>query len=317
MRDGAKLHYYTLGRGPTVVLLHGFAMPAFLWLPFVAPLAARYRFVLPDLRGFGGSHGLAVNGSCMLTQHADDLADLLKHLGEESVILGGLSMGACTALQYHRHYGFAGVRAYLHMDQSPCVRNNDSWQHGLLGAEQALRLGDWQSLMEKMEPWRGKPFNKIPRSLRRKMWSTLSVFFGHAMSSRAWQAITGLARHEVLIRRVAPVSNWPIYMDVLRSYLTEDYDWRPGLPKIAIPFTAFVGMRSTMYPPAGQLEIARLLPQAEVVRFENAGHAIPFEAPARFVWELGKFLRRHRKTVASPTEAAGSRVRGGRALAPG
>ena len=52
MRDGADLHYLDVGRGPVCMLLHGFAMPAALWLPFVAPLATRFRFVLPNLRGF-------------------------------------------------------------------------------------------------------------------------------------------------------------------------------------------------------------------------------------------------------------------------
>lgn len=298
MRDGAKLHYHALGRGPTVVLLHGFAMPAFLWLPFIAPLALRYRFVLPDLRGFGGSHKLPVNGRCLLSQHADDLADLLQHLDEPGgVLLGGLSMGACTALQYHRRYGFSGVRAYLHMDQSPRVANGGDWQLGLLGPQQAAMLGEWKGLMEEMEPWRGQRFTRIPRSLRRRMWATLSIFFGHAMASRSWRVVTGLARHELLIRRVAPVSNWPIYMDTLRSYLTEDYDWRPTLKDVRIPMTAFVGMRSTMYPPEGQLQIAQLVPHCRVVRFEGAGHAIPFEAPVKFVRELGRFLGAYRHTV--------------------
>jgi len=37
MRDGARLHYLDIGRGPVCMLLHGFGMPATLWLPFIAP----------------------------------------------------------------------------------------------------------------------------------------------------------------------------------------------------------------------------------------------------------------------------------------
>ena len=51
MRDGARLHYLDVGRGPVCMLLHGFAMPATLWLPFIAPFVTSYRFVLPNLRG--------------------------------------------------------------------------------------------------------------------------------------------------------------------------------------------------------------------------------------------------------------------------
>ena len=294
MRDGAKLNVHLLGRGPTVVLLHGFAMPAFLWLPFIAPLAHKYRFVLPDLRGFGGSHRLALTTPCLLDQHASDLADLLGHLGESQVLLGGLSMGACTALQYQRHHGFGAVRAYLHMDQAVCVRNGPDWQDGLLGSLQATRLGSWSALMQDMEPYRSQGFNTLPSALRSRLWKTLGDFFGHAFALRHWQAFTGLARHEFLIRRVAPVANWPIYMDTLKSYLHDDYDWRPSLKKISTPMTALIGMQSTMYPARGQLRFKEWVPQAELVRFERCGHAIPFESPRQFVLELTRFLGAHR-----------------------
>ena len=293
-RDGAPLTVHIIGRGPTVVLLHGFAMPGFLWLPFVTPLAHKYRFVLPDLRGFGGSHRLPMVQPSILDQHASDLDDVLRYLGDSQVILGGLSMGACTSLQYQRRYGFANVRAYLHMDQAVCVRNSPDWQHGLLGPLQAARLGSWAALMADMEPYRGQRFDALPAALRSRLWATLVEFFGHAFARKRWQLLTGLAKHERLIRQVAPVSNWPIYMDTLRSYLNDDYDWRPSLPKLKVPMTAMVAMQSTMYPAEGQLRFPEWVPQAELVRFERCGHAIPFEAPLKFRYELSRFLAIHR-----------------------
>lgn len=293
-RDGAALNVHMVGRGPTVVLVHGFAMPGFLWLPFVTPLAHKYRFVLPDLRGFGGSHRLPMTTPSILDQHASDLDDVLRHLGDSQVLLGGLSMGACTSLQYQRRYGFGGVRAYLHMDQAVCVRNLPDWQHGLLGALQASRLGGWAALMAEMEPYRGQRFDALPIALRTRLWLTLVEFFGHAFARRRWKLLTGLARYEALIRQVAPMANWPIYMDTLRSYLSDDYDWRPSLPNLRVPMTAMIGMQSTMYPAEGQLRFREWVPQAELVRFERCGHAIPFEAPRKFGYELSRFLAIHR-----------------------
>ena len=46
--DGHSLHYWDMGKGPVCILVHGFAMPAFLWLPFITPLLGKYRFILPD-----------------------------------------------------------------------------------------------------------------------------------------------------------------------------------------------------------------------------------------------------------------------------
>lgn len=291
MRDGAQLHYHDLGRGEPVVLLHGFAMPAFLWIPFVAPLLHRYRFILPDLRGFGGSHRLALSQPCLLTQHANDVADLISGLKLDSIRLGGLSMGACTALQYHRLYGFDHIHSYLHMDQSPCVRNNRHWQHGLLGPAQKEKIGAWQALRSELEAYRSKPFHKVPAPLRKRLWHTLGDFFGYAFHKPGWRMFTRLARQEMLISQIAPVSNWPIYMDVLRSYTEDNYDWRPDLPKIRIPMTVMVGMQSTMYPAQGQMLFEDYVAQAKIVQFENCGHAIPFEAPAKFTYELHRFLK--------------------------
>jgi non-heme chloroperoxidase len=292
MRDGARLHYLDVGRGPVCLLLHGFAMPATLWLPFIAPLATQYRFVLPNLRGFGGSHKLQLTKPCLLTQHADDVADLVEALDLDDIRLGGLSMGACTALQYNRLYGFDRVRSYLHIDQSPCVRNGADWRHGLLGAEQHHRLGQWKALMDELESHRGKAYRHLPRPLRRRLWYALSEFIGYAFHRRPWLTIGWFTQFEFLIRRITPVTNWPIYLDTLRSYLEDnDYDWRPSLAKVRVPMTVMVGMRSRMYPAEGQLRIRDFVPHARIERIANTGHAIPFEAPVQFLRGLRRFLR--------------------------
>lgn len=291
MRDGARLHYLDVGRGPVCMLLHGFAMPATLWLPFIAPLAVRYRFILPNLRGFGGSHRVDLSKDCLLTQHADDVADLIEALDLDDIRLGGLSMGACTALQYNRLYGFGRVRSYLHIDQGPCVRNGPDWRHGLLGSEQQHRLAAWKALMNELGEHRGRAYRHLPKPLRRRLWQALSEFIGYAFHGGPWQTIGWLTRFEFLIRRIAPLANWTIYMDCLRSYLeSEDYDWRPSLPKIGVPMTVAVGMRSRMYPAAGQLKIVDYVPHARIERFHGTGHAIPFEAPLQFTRLLRRFL---------------------------
>ena len=293
MRDGARLHYHDLGRkraAKTCVLLHGFAMPSSLWLPFVTPHLHRARFILPSLRGFGGSHRLQLSKPELLTQHADDLADLLQQLDLSDVYLGGLSMGACTAMQYHRLYGFDRVHAYLHIDQSPRVRNAEDWPYGLLGEAQDAEFKRMGALMRLLDPYRDRPYRELPRHLRRELWKSLALFYDAAFYTPHWRSIVKLARHELLIRRLAPVQNWRIYLDCLRSYMEDDYDWRDTLPHIGVPTTVMIGLRSRMYPAAGQLAVHQMIPDARIVEFERCGHSIPFERPGRFVRELGKFL---------------------------
>ena len=98
-RDGVALGYAEEGQGLAVVLLHGFANDHTLWQPQFDALAARYRVIAPDLRGFGGSGG--TDGSAVaMDRYADDVALLLDHLGVDSAVVGGISLGGYVALAF-------------------------------------------------------------------------------------------------------------------------------------------------------------------------------------------------------------------------
>jgi pimeloyl-ACP methyl ester carboxylesterase len=50
-----RLHYVTAGRGPAVVLLHGWPQTWYMWRDVIPGLAGRHRVIAPDLRGLGDS----------------------------------------------------------------------------------------------------------------------------------------------------------------------------------------------------------------------------------------------------------------------
>jgi len=58
-----------------------------------------------------------------------------------------------------------------------------------------------------------------------------------------------------------------------------------------------------MYPAAGQLRIRDYVPHARIERFENTGHAIPFEAPRQFMRSLRQFLDAESGSVAGRAAA--------------
>ncbi|MGH8506685.1 MAG: alpha/beta fold hydrolase [Stenotrophobium sp.] len=291
MRDGARLHYLDIGRGAPVVLLHGFAMQSAMWLPLIAPLAHRYRFILPDFRGWGQSHKLKLSAPTVLDQHAHDVADLLDGLGLDRVHLAGLSMGACTALQYNKLYGFDRVHAYLHMDQALCVPNKPDWQHGLLSGQQQQWFRRWRELNHQiLAGGRDIPFKDIPQHLRRELFNSLGDFIGHAFHQPLWRALRHVARYEQVMSRVMPTANWPIYIDTMETYINGNYDWRDSATSIRVPTTVLVGMKSQLYPAEGQLKFTDYVPHARIVRVKNSGHVIPFEAPALFIREMARFL---------------------------
>jgi pimeloyl-ACP methyl ester carboxylesterase len=86
--NGTTLYVRIGGKGPAVVLLHGFGETGDMWAPLAAKLVARYTVIVPDLRGMGLSARPA-GGYDKKTQGQDvagvldalkiDKADLVTH----------------------------------------------------------------------------------------------------------------------------------------------------------------------------------------------------------------------------------------------
>lgn len=53
--DGVTLHYVVSGRGPAIVLLHGWPQTWYEWRHIIPALAEHYTVIAPDLRGLGDS----------------------------------------------------------------------------------------------------------------------------------------------------------------------------------------------------------------------------------------------------------------------
>lgn len=101
--NGITLGYDDVGSGPAVVLLHGFPLSRRMWEPQVAPLvAAGFRVIIPDLRGFGESEAPA--GGYDMNTFADDVVALLNYLGVGRAVVGGMSMGGYVLLNLLERY---------------------------------------------------------------------------------------------------------------------------------------------------------------------------------------------------------------------
>ena len=94
--SGAVLHVRQAGNGPVVLLLHGFPDSSELWHDVTPPLvAAGFRVVAPDLRGFGQSDAPAAVGDYALGHIVADLRTLIGRLaGDEPVRVSGADWGA-------------------------------------------------------------------------------------------------------------------------------------------------------------------------------------------------------------------------------
>ena len=96
------LQYLRRGSGTPLVLLHGFPLDSGIWAPVVPLLENDFELILPDLRGFGGS--LSNTADYSLSDMADDVIQLLDHLGIEKAVIAGHSMGGYIALAFAKSY---------------------------------------------------------------------------------------------------------------------------------------------------------------------------------------------------------------------
>ena len=83
------------GDKPALILLHGGLANHRSILLWAAPLAERYRLVVPDLRGSGSSH---FAGDLTWELLADDIATLASTLGLARATVGGISFGSGVAV---------------------------------------------------------------------------------------------------------------------------------------------------------------------------------------------------------------------------
>lgn len=108
------------GRGPDLVLVHGWGMNGAVWQPLVEQLAANFRLHLIDLPGFGHSPALPAS-----TSLADWSQAVLKVVPEQAAWLGW-SLGGLVATQAALQAP-QRVSHLLTLASSPCFVANGHW----------------------------------------------------------------------------------------------------------------------------------------------------------------------------------------------
>jgi haloacetate dehalogenase len=115
-RDRVRIHYRRLGRGPGLVLLHGYPQTGHMWRKVMPALAERFGVVAPDLRGYGDSDRPR-SGYDKRTMAAD-VADLIRALDLGPVVLVGHDRGARVAHRFALDHGALLTRLVL-LDIAP------------------------------------------------------------------------------------------------------------------------------------------------------------------------------------------------------
>lgn len=95
--NGLRFHCVTAGEGPLLLLLHGFPQFWYAWRHQIPALAARFRVVAPDLRGYGDTEKPPLVDDYAPDKLVADVAALVKSFGAERATLVGHDWGGGIA----------------------------------------------------------------------------------------------------------------------------------------------------------------------------------------------------------------------------
>jgi len=101
MIETVDLHYYTMGQGFPLVMIHGWCSDG-LGFTLQTSFAYKYQLIFPDLRGHGKSPKPHMPSNASLL--ASDVNRLLEKLDIKKAILCGGSFGGMVALQFALDY---------------------------------------------------------------------------------------------------------------------------------------------------------------------------------------------------------------------
>jgi pimeloyl-ACP methyl ester carboxylesterase len=306
--NGISMHVAESGRGPLVVLLHGFPELWYSWRHQLPALAdAGYHAVAPDLRGYGDTDAPeAIECYSMRNMTADVIA-LLDDVGVEQAAVAGHDWGAniawaCAELYPRRIAGVVSLGIpYRPRPPSPPAEMIKQWSRGAFS---------FQGYFEKPGVAEAELEADVRRSLRLFMYA----LSGDAPPELAPYLFTGKpADAGVLDGMPEPeaLSSWLTDADLdcytrafertgfqgaLNRYRNLDRDWKE-LPQVGVAGVMqpalFVGGERDTAIRFGSLDPMRAaVPHLrKAVLLPGCGHWTQQERPAEVNAELIEFLR--------------------------
>lgn len=252
----ARLAVHLCGKGPLAVLLHGYPLDHRMWLDVLhGPLAERRTLCAIDLRGHGGSPwaGDAVH---TMARFADDVAAVVRSLGDEPADVCGLSMGGYVALAlWARHRG--AVRSLV-LTNTRAAADNGQQREGR-DAAIATAVAQGRTAI-------------------------------HAAMAPKLLAAGADPLHAAQVRTM--IESMPVETIVadLRG-LRERPDRTADLPGIAVPTLVVAGEHDTITPAAEAERMAAAIPGARLAIVPGSAHLSPLERPGAWAAAVATLWR--------------------------
>ena len=97
---GVKIHYVTAGKGPLLVLIHGFPDYWYTWRAQMPALAKHFQVVALDMRGYNKSDQPEGVENYALPKLVGDIDAVVKHFKADKAIIVGHDWGGIVAWSY-------------------------------------------------------------------------------------------------------------------------------------------------------------------------------------------------------------------------
>ena len=270
--SGIQIHYKIQGEGePNIILLHGFGASIFSWREVMAPLGQYGTVMAYDRPAFGLTErpeaGEWEEGRNPYSpeMQPEILIQLMDALEIERAVLVGNSAGGTvavqTALQYpNRVLGLVLVDAAIYSGGSPLPE----WMRPLLDTPQGQRLG----LL-------------LTRSIQTR---------GEQLLNLAWHAPTMITESvRDGYRKPLSVEGWDRALWELTKS-SHSMSLRERLPELSLPVLVITGDDDRIVPTEESVQLAKDIPNAELVILPACGHVPQEECPKLFLEAAGTFL---------------------------
>jgi pimeloyl-ACP methyl ester carboxylesterase len=264
-----RLHVAEVGRGEPLVLLHGLGASNDDWEYQLAAFSKRFHCIAPDFRGFGLSPRVSPYS---IEQFAGDIWTLLEGLGIDRFRLIGHSMGGAVAMQMAVDQP-GRIESLVLADTLPSFRTNTLGRRMMFATRYAT--------MGLLGP------KRLAGAIAMKLFPN---------------ADQAALRERVRLRGES--NDRGVYLETIRNLVTWAVTDR--LSRLSMPVLV-VAAEHDYFPLADAEAFAHALPDARLIVFPGAHHALPLESPQEFNAAVLQFLDAPAsvpKALAAPPAAA-------------
>lgn len=250
---GETIHYWDIGSGPVVVLLHGLGDRKDSWLPVIPVLSQKYRVIAPDQIGFGKSAKPLLDYK--VQTYVDFLNEFLRDLKIQRATLVGESLGGWIAALY--------------------AVESSSDPH--LVPLEKLVLVDAAGLKQ------DKPIPDLNPSSLSSMRHVMELVF----YDTSW--LTDERLHQIFTDKLSQQDGYTTHAILANPAVrAEVIDER--LNEIRVPTLVVWGRQDQLIPLEAGERYAHGISGAKLVTFDKCGHVPGAEHTQEFLAALGEFL---------------------------